>query len=41
MSASHAALTEMFAGRTPARILIDASTVSEWVARGLEELATT
>ena len=31
-------LAQMFAGRTPARILIEASTESEWVARYLEEL---
>ena len=38
ISTSHAALTEMFAERARARILIEASTVSEWVARWLEEL---
>src|ERR671939_1614937 len=32
------AFNEMFAGRPPARILVEASTESEWVAQHLESL---
>jgi len=33
-------LIQYFKERPPAKILIEASTISEWVARLLEELAT-
>ena len=38
ISTSHEALTKMFSERARARILIEASTESEWVARWLEKL---